>query len=229
MSNCQSAQLVSLYQRALSAISSKSQVMAEVRRARNLDPTSTSCSDFIREYAWVVFVSGFKVSTVRRKILALERAFKNWDCQAISQQRATVRTEALQIINNSKKIDAVLKAVDFVNKQGWAAVKNALLSGIIRANTGVYPSQQFWDYVDNTYRSGDLAFMGTANRRYLAKNLGFDLAKNDRHLTRLAIQHGYSGDAAGVQKFVEDISRHVRERVSVVETILWNACEIDAI
>jgi len=119
-----------------------------------------------------------------------------------------------------------LKAVDFVNKHGWAAVKNALLSGMIRTGTGVYPSQQFFDYIDNAYCRRDFAFMGTANRRYLAKNLGFDLAKNDRHLSRLAIQHGYSGDAAGVQKFVEDISRHVHERVSAVETILWNACEI---
>jgi len=203
--------------------------MAEVNRARNLDPTSVSCGDFIREYAWVIFVSGFKVSTVRRKILALEHAFKNWDCRAISQQRPTVRTKALQTINNPKKIDAVLKAVDFVNKQGWAAVKNALLSGVIKTDTGVYPSQQFWNYIDNAYHNRDFAFMGTANRRYLAKNLGFDLAKNDRHLTRLAIQHKYSGDAAGVQKFVEDISRHVRERVSVVETVLWNACEISAI
>ena len=229
MSERQCAQILALYERALSAISGNSQVMEEVERARSLNPASTTCNDFIREYAWVVFVSGFKVSTVRRKIDALQNVFQNWDCQAILQDRATVRAEAMKIIKNSKKIDAILKAVDFVNRQSWATVKNALLGGIIRTDTGVYPTQQFWDYIDNAYRSRDFAFMGPTNRRYLAKNLGFDLAKNDRHLTRLAVQHSYSGDATGVQKFAEKISRHIHERISVVETVLFNACEIGAI
>jgi hypothetical protein len=203
--------------------------MQEVEKARNLDPASASCVDFIREYAWVTLVSGFRVRIARRIFPELQKAFRGFECGTILQHEAEVRNEALKIIRSQRKIDAILKAVNFVSEEGWAVVKNSLLSGLNRTATGIYPSSTYFDYVDRAYRSGRLPFMGMTNGRYLAKNLGFDLAKNDRHLRRLSREHGYPQDANGVQSFVEDVARSVGERVSVIETVLFNACEAGAI
>lgn len=230
MNDSQRVALTSLYDKALSEVSRNPQAMKDVNRARHLNPASTTSSDFMREYAWVVFVSGFRVNTVRKKMPRLTKVFKNWNHTAISRSKSAVRTQALQILKNPKKVDAVLKAAEFVKEESWPVIKKAVLKGMVRTSDGsCYPSAHFFDYINTAYVRRDLPWMGLANRRYLAKNLGFDLAKNDRHLTRLAGQYRYSADASGVQRFVEDVACCVAERVSVVETVLWNTCEAGAI
>lgn len=216
--------LIWVYQTAWSAISGDSQVMKEIERARSLDPRCTSAPDFIREYAWVVFNSGMRMRAIRERWAGLERSFQGWDCQAISSNKSDVEAEALGVFGNRKKVVAVIHTACRVNEEGWGGVRDRILDGVLWGDSGnIYPSEGFFAYVRA------LSWMGPTNSRYLAKNLGFDLAKDDRHLRRLAERYDYTPDGDGVQRFVETVSRCVGERVSVVETVLWNACEKGAL
>lgn len=222
MDNSQCAQLIERYRTALNSVSTDPQVMQEITRARGLNPSTASDIDFLREYAWTVFNSGMRMRIIREKWPGLEEAFYGWNCQAITANQPAVRANALQILNHSKKIDAVVSTASIVSKN-WTAIQGMLQSGVQAAGSNLYPSQDFMDFVRR------LPWMGKTNSRYLAKNLGFDLAKDDRHLRRLATQYGYPEDGDGVQRFCEDVGECVGKRVSVVETILWNACNIGAI
>ena len=216
----QCVELESLYQRAWGIVANDSQVMKEVERARVLNPASIALDDFIREYAWVVFNSGIHMRTIRKKWDALENAFRDWNCAAILENRSSVEAEALKVLNHQKKVGAIFHTAQVVMEQGWAEIEAKILDGMVKDGSGnIYPSEQFFACVCA------LPWMGRANSRFLAKNLGFDLAKNDRHLRRLAEEYGHTPDADGVQRFVEKVSQCVGGRISVVETVLWNACE----
>lgn len=62
-----------------------------------------------------------------------------------------------------------------------------------------------------------LPYIGKITRYHLAKNLGIDTAKPDRHLVRLAKKFGYDD----VQKFCEHISKKTGDKVTVVDVVLW--------
>jgi len=216
--------LVALYETALNSVKEDPQVIAEVSRAQTLTPLSVSPIDFMREYAWVVFNSGMKMKIIRRLWSGLERAFKHWDYKAIIQNASSAWDEAIAVFNNPRKVNAVIYAAWLVEAQGWETVEATIKSAVIMGkNNNLYPSKQFYVFIQQ------LPWMGATNSRYLAKNLGFDLAKDDRHLRRIAQEYGYTPNPEGVQQLIEDIGIHVKERVSVIETILWNACERKAI
>lgn len=63
-----------------------------------------------------------------------------------------------------------------------------------------------------------LPWIGPITKYHLARNLGLDYAKPDRHMSRLAHTFGYNDN---VQKMCEDISRKAGLRVGTVDVILW--------
>src|SRR5207247_42146 len=65
-----------------------------------------------------------------------------------------------------------------------------------------------------------LPFIGPVTVFHLAKNLGFDVAKNDRHLARLAATFGF--DTA--HDLCRQLSQRFGDPVSVVDLILWRYC-----
>jgi hypothetical protein len=200
------------------------QVMAEITRARTLTPMSLSSIDFMREYAWAAFNSGMKMEVIRRIWPDLEQAFRHWDYKAIIQDASSVRNEAIAVFRNQRKVSAVIHTAGLIEARGWDTVEAEIKSAVIAGkNNNLYPSGKFYLFVQQ------LPWIGPTNSRYLAKNLGFDLAKDDRHLKRLAQQYGYTPNSNGVQRLVEDVSMRAKERISVMETVLWNACEKGAI
>ncbi len=62
-----------------------------------------------------------------------------------------------------------------------------------------------------------LPFIGKITKYHLARNLGIDVAKPDRHLVRLAKRFGYDD----VQKMCKEISDKTGERIAVIDEILW--------
>jgi hypothetical protein len=62
-----------------------------------------------------------------------------------------------------------------------------------------------------------LPFIGTVTKWHLAKNLGLDVAKPDRHLLRIAARFGYDD----VQRMCHDICEFCGERISVADLVLW--------
>lgn len=67
-----------------------------------------------------------------------------------------------------------------------------------------------------------LPHIGPVTKFHLARNLGLDVAKPDRHLVRLAGLLGFPD----VQAMCEAISKQVGERVGVVDVVLWRAANL---
>jgi hypothetical protein len=67
------------------------------------------------------------------------------------------------------------------------------------------------DYLDT------LPMIGPITKYHLARNLGLDYAKPDRHLVRLAEKFGYSD----IQAMCEKLAAYSGWRVGTVDVILW--------
>ncbi len=69
---------------------------------------------------------------------------------------------------------------------------------------------------------GSLFFIGDITKYHLARNLGLDVAKPDRHLQRIADKFGYTD----VQEMCKYISEITEERIGTVDVILWRFCNL---
>lgn len=67
----------------------------------------------------------------------------------------------------------------------------------------------------------ELPFLGPITSIHLAKNLGFEIAKPDRHLVRLQAQFGYKN----VDTMCEEISIAFGDPIRVVDVVLWRYLE----
>lgn len=61
-----------------------------------------------------------------------------------------------------------------------------------------------------------------AMRAYIAKDLGVSSIKDDVWMRRLAGWLGYSPNTAGIWKMAFDIQAFSKEKINVIDTVLWN-------
>lgn len=66
-----------------------------------------------------------------------------------------------------------------------------------------------------------LPWIGPITKFHLARNLGIDCAKPDRHLVRLALLFGYKGNVA---EMCDYLAKEFGMRVGTVDLILWRYC-----
>ncbi len=153
----------------------------------------------LRESAWVILSGGFRETIIRRKFPKISLAFLNWkSASSIIQSASICKKQALRHFNHTGKIDAILSVASRVNQDGFHNV----LSKIVE--DGVRFLQQF-------------CFIGPVTSYHLAKNIGFPLAKPDRHLSRLSNNLGYNN----VQQLCADIANATDEPIAVVDLVLW--------
>jgi len=69
---------------------------------------------------------------------------------------------------------------------------------------------------------GTLPWMGDITKYHLARNLGLDYAKPDRHLVRVAKVFGFKE----VQLMCRHISSETRDPVGVVDVVIWRYCNL---
>lgn len=156
-------------------------------------------TDFLREAAWVVFSSGFREAVVRQKFQQISGAFLNWkSATAIHQGRRECRKAALATFNNRRKVNAVLTIARFVSHHGFEYSKRKIDEG------GVEFLMQ-------------LPYIGPITAFHLAKNIGLDVAKPDRHLVRAARAAGFQS----VVDFCSTIHRIVGDPIAVVDSVVW--------
>ena len=67
-----------------------------------------------------------------------------------------------------------------------------------------------------------LPWIGHITKYHLARNLGIDTVKPDRHLVRLSERFGYGNPLA----MCEDIQKEINERLGVIDVILWRYCNL---
>jgi hypothetical protein len=156
-------------------------------------------SAFLRESAWVVLCAGMRESVVRGRFNALSDAFLEWrSAVELLQARRTCRRRALAVFNNRRKIDAIISIAARV-----AATSFDNLRAIL-AQEGVHYLQS-------------LPFIGPITSFHLAKNIGLQVAKPDRHLARMARMFGFPS----VQMMCGAISDWVYDPIPVVDIVLW--------
>lgn len=66
-----------------------------------------------------------------------------------------------------------------------------------------------------------IPFIGKITCWHLAKNLGVDCAKPDRHLVRVADKYGTTPD-----QLCQSLSEKTGEKKSVIDIVLWRACNL---
>jgi hypothetical protein len=156
-------------------------------------------SDFLREAAWVILCTGYKESILRRKFGYLSLCFCDWESgSAIVRHEPQCRSTALAGFNNPRKIDAILQIARYISTGSFSAVKSAILANPIS-------------------RLQDFPYIGPVTAWHLAKNLGYDDAKPDRHLCRMSEELGY----ADPHHLCAAISLVTGDSRKVVDIVLW--------
>lgn len=122
-----------------------------------------------------------------------------------------------------------------IARQIWNKIKKAWLSGQPTASAfghkGKVAAIDFirknrQDIFDQYFGCGEpliflesLPFIGKITKYHLAKNLGLDVVKPDRHLVRLAKQYNF----ADCFEMCNKISLETGDKVSMIDTVLWRA------
>lgn len=151
---------------------------------------------FLTEYCWVIYASGFKVSTVEAIFPDLQKAFKGFDIQALSRMRSI--KPALQVFNNERKADSFAKGSKAIAKEGFSTFKKRL-------------KQEGVDMLEQ------LPGIGPITKYHLAKNIGLvDEAKPDIWLVRAA-----EASKTSVNELVEFLSEKYDMSRHAVDVVLW--------
>ena len=159
---------------------------------------------FLREYAWVVLCSGFRWSVVTRIFPDIVRAFGGFESAGwIAENYVECIAQGLKVFGNRRKLEAIVATADAINTTGFDLFRK-------------------WVRKDPLNELRKLAFIGPVTVYHLAKNLGFEYAKPDRHLLRIAERFGYGKD---VQLLCQTISAYTGDSILKVDLVLWRLAE----
>jgi hypothetical protein len=160
---------------------------------------------FLKEAAWVILSSGMSFNIIANKFDQISSAFYNWESiEHIVKNKEKCKIHSLEVFNNKAKINAIIQIACIVEKESFEKIKSELiLNGI--------------DYLMR------FPFIGPATKFHLAKNIGFDVAKPDRHLVRICNALGYNS----ANDLCNDISERISEKTSIVDLVIWRYATLD--
>ena len=160
---------------------------------------------FLHEISWVIIASGLNDAVVRKIFPAIKESmfgFKN--SKLIIDNKRKCLKSSLKVFNHKGKIQAILYAADYISTNTFKKVKAQIL------NEGIAFLQTF-------------PYLGKATSFHLAKNIGIEVAKPDRHLVRISNALGFKNpnDLCGI------IANKVNERISTIDIVLWRYATLD--
>ena len=158
-------------------------------------------STFLREISWVILSAGMKETVIRKKFIELTSVFCNWrSSEEILRNYKARLNKALRIFNHLQKISAIISVAKKVKKEGFGEIKRRIEKDKIE-----------FDYI------------GPVTAYHLAKNIGLNVAKPDRHLMRItqALKFENTTDLCNT------ISHFTGDKVSVVDLVLWRYATIN--
>lgn len=174
-------------------------LVSEVEWQRRITIDAFSETDLLRECAWVILCSGFREQVVRRVFDHISLCFCDWEsASAILAADPACRIAAMASFRNTVKLRAIVRTAFHVHARGFAVFKQRVLA-------------------DPISELRLLPHIGPITVWHLAKNLGLDVAKPDRHLTRISQLFGFE-DAS---HFCTEIARSVGEQKKVVDLVVW--------
>jgi hypothetical protein len=141
---------------------------------------------------------------IRNLFHPISSSFYYWEsAKIIVENESHCRNSALRHFNNIHKINAIIITAKNISSKGF---------NIFKANIHLEPLKILQS----------LPYIGPVTCYHLAKNIGLQVAKPDRHLTRLAHSVGYSD----VQQFCKYISLQTGDNIPVVDIVLWRFASI---
>ncbi|HWI60846.1 MAG TPA: hypothetical protein VNT75_03310 [Symbiobacteriaceae bacterium] len=164
--------------------------------------TPDRCTDreLLAEYGWVVISCGLTPHVATKHWPRFTEAFRNWQPVEVAGNRIAVRTDALNVMKNARKIDHILDfADDLARAPGLMQRLAAMELKQVMAQLSTLP------------------FVGANNRYHLARNLGWDVVVKTGPVPRLAAFLETTPEA-----LCERIASETGERVRTVDLVLWN-------
>jgi hypothetical protein len=172
---------------------------SEVEWQRNVELCNFDETTLLREAAWVVLCSGFSEAAVRRNFSYVSFCFCDWEsAEAIVAAGRACSTAAMAAFRNEAKLKAILTIAGQINTTGFTAVRADILADPIPA------LRRF-------------PFIGPVTAKHLAKNLGVDCAKPDRHLVRTSARFGF----VDPDRLCAAIAAARSEQIKVVDLVIW--------
>lgn len=171
----------------------------EISWQRGALPEHFTETDLLREAGWVILCGGFREAVVRRVFDYISLCFFDWSSATeIERAGSECIAAAKAVFNNDRKLSAVVDVARRIERVGFSELKARIIG------EPIYELQKF-------------SYIGKVTSWHLAKNLGFDVAKPDRHLARLARDHGFSDAHA----LCSALSHATGEPIRVVDLVLW--------
>jgi hypothetical protein len=171
----------------------------ELAWQRSTSFASFTETDLLREGAWVILCSGFRETIVRRVFDHISLSFCDWEsAELIVEQSSLCQQAAMASFRNERKLHALCQMAELIYSSGFGSFK----AEVLRQPIGTLLS---------------LPYIGPVTAMHLAKNLGLDVAKPDRHLVRLTEWLGYTCAA----ELCNEIARETGEQVRAVDLLLW--------
>jgi hypothetical protein len=142
---------------------------------------------------------GFSEAAVRRNFGYVSFCFCDWEsAEAIVAAGRACFTSAMAAFRNEAKLRGILRIAEQIDTRGFAAVKADILANPI------YALRRF-------------PFIGPVTAKHLAKNLGLDVAKPDRHLMRASARFGFRDP----DQLCAAIAAVRSEPIKVVDLVIW--------
>lgn len=177
----------------------------EIEWQKNIINRDFDESTFLKQTAWVILCSGFREKIIRNKFDRISLCFCDWEsAQSILNSKKNVKITALKIFDNKKKIEAILDATRKISNEGFSSLKDRI------KNDPIEVLKEF-------------SYIGTITAYHLAKNLGVNIAKPDRHLVKVAERLGYND----VQTLCTKISKSSNDPIAVVDLVIWRYCVLN--
>jgi hypothetical protein len=156
-------------------------------------------TDLLRECAWVILCSGFREAIVRKVFDHISLSFCDWEsAELIVEQSSLCQRAAMASFRNERKLNALCQMAGLIYSSGFASFK----AEVLRQPIGTLLN---------------LPYIGPVTAIHLAKNLGLDVAKPDRHLVRLTEWLGYTCTS----ELCNEIAAQTGEQVRAVDLLLW--------
>jgi hypothetical protein len=172
---------------------------AEIAWQREANFVEFTERELLREHAWVTLCSGFRESVVRRVFDHVSLCYCDWESsEAIVSSGEVCCLAAASSFSNRAKLQGILSAARQVNAVGFSMFKLLVLA-------------------DPIVQLQSLPYIGPTTSWHLAKNLGLDVAKPDRHMVRVSEFLGFR-DA---DHLCRELAASTGEQVKVVDLIVW--------
>jgi len=163
---------------------------------------------FLADCAFVILNSGMRARVVRDKWPDFYRAFAGFpSAETLLRIEESTTRDALMVFNHAGKVKGIFDICRHIQSRGgWEA---------------------FWERASDpelwTMELELLPWIGPITKYHLAKNLGIDCCKPDRHLERLA-RAIFVESPHSMCNAIRDVTG---DKLAVIDIVLWRFCEQD--